>query len=311
MNMATRQEEGMAAAQAGPELLAPVGLVDRGDGGVRLQDLLPPFDGKSDATAWWRIVERALDIIPLRRPEAIIPMFFRGAALEVYERLTREQRGSLVTVERAIKKAFAPSPFIAMAEFQARAWQPGETVDCLLRDIRRLAKMVNDTMDDESIIIRTKFVVALPADVRRQMEATPGLAELSVDAIVTIARALMIHQCGPVGAVSSAGQCDQGGCGVGAVARNLAKRKSSKPRMDKAPPGVKCWCCGGNHFRRNCPDWDGESDDDSPGPARGSRNWGGGGRGSSWATTHAKSGNEGGPLALPLPAGGQERPAPH
>ena len=99
---------------------------ERGDGVLRLCDVLTPYDGRTDAAAWWRQLERALDIVPLRRPAAVLPLYLRGAALRAYERMPKVSQHSLEAIGTTLKAAFAPSPFAAMEALSERRWRPGD-----------------------------------------------------------------------------------------------------------------------------------------------------------------------------------------
>ena len=54
-----------------------------GGAAVRLSDVLPRYDGRSDAAVLLRQVERAQRIVPVRNVADIIPLFLRGDALAV------------------------------------------------------------------------------------------------------------------------------------------------------------------------------------------------------------------------------------
>ena len=171
--------------------------------------LIPEFHGvSSDHTAseWLEQVELVCKMCGVDNIERVLPLRLGGGALSVYRRLTRDQREDLQQVKQALLMAFAPDPFVAFDIFVSRHLCPRETVDEYLGDLQDLARLIEENTSDWWL--SCAFVSGLPGPVRRQLRGSSRMEHMTLEQILTRARALMTEEVEvdePVAA--AAGQC--------------------------------------------------------------------------------------------------------
>ena len=199
---------------------------------LKITDVLSRFGGESDVSIWIRQAHLAKDLLKLDDLAVIIPLFLDGSAFAVYDQLSTEDKKSSSRIEAALKTAFAVDKFNAYEEFRTRMWKPGETVDVFLADLKRLCKLAD--IGDNEEILKLAFVMGLPRQISGQLRATPKLDTLNLPAILEITRALM--------ADITKGSTAKGV--FGAAARSSGSKGSKI---------VKCFGCGGPHYRKDCP----------------------------------------------------------
>ena len=65
------------------------------EGGVKLSDLIPKFDGTSDVSQWLQQLDVARVAAKIADVALVMPAFLRGSAFTVYANLTDEERQGL------------------------------------------------------------------------------------------------------------------------------------------------------------------------------------------------------------------------
>ena len=206
--------------------------------------LIPEFHGISadhTVSEWLEQVELVCELCNVENVECIIPLRLRGGALAVYRRLTRGQRNNLERVKEALITAFAPDQFVAYDRFVARRLQPNETVDEYLGGLQDLARLVDEHIPQRWLICA--FVSGLPSHVRQQMRASIRMDHMTLEQMLTRARAIMTEEMEAIEPVAA------------------ATRHKRIPPIPTDPPSpslprggrMTCYECGGpNHFARDC-----------------------------------------------------------
>ena len=200
-----------------------------GSGGVKIVDILRPFDGTSDVIEWFNKVELVAKLRNVQNLESVVPLFLEGKAFSVYNELSDSRKGKIDDIKTALFQAFSLDAFQAYEQFSRRVWLD-ESVDVYLSDLRRLARLANISSD---VLILRAFVVGLPTVVSRELRATSKLDNLSLDDVVARARALVSELVEKP---------------VIAVAENKSFRKNTSSGGQ-----VKCFKCGGPHLIKYCP----------------------------------------------------------
>ena len=146
--------------------------------------LIPKFHGvSSDHTVseWLEQVELVCEMCGVDNVEHVLPLRLRGAALSVYQRLTRVRRENLQQVKQALLVAFAPDPFVAFDTFVSRRLCPGETVDEYLGDLQDLSRLIEENTSDRWLSFA--FVSGLPGPVRWQLYGSSRMEHMTLEQI--------------------------------------------------------------------------------------------------------------------------------
>ena len=172
----------------------------------------------------------------------ILPAFLRGDAFAVFANLPADRRASYEAISEALTTAFGMDEHVAFQELVTLRWREGEPVDVFVADLRRLASLAGV----QERVVRMVLLNGLPGQVGMQIKTTPRIKTMTMDQVVTLARALM---------AAATGQWEQGMV-QGAV------RRPGFSGVDHAEVGavvtegrrLKCFgCLEEGHFIRNCP----------------------------------------------------------
>ena len=114
------------------------------DNNNRIANVLTPFNGDGDITAWLNKVELVTKITKKKADVAaslasIIPLYLEGGALAVYLELTEEEQSDAEKIKAALTKVYSDSVFTAFSKLKASEWR-GEAVDIYATNLRRLAR---------------------------------------------------------------------------------------------------------------------------------------------------------------------------
>lgn len=224
-------------------------------GGIKISDLLRPFDGTGDVVQWLTKLELVAELREIRDVAKTLPLFLEGAAFAVYNELDSERKGSAASIKEALEKAFSTNPFQAYEQLCRRVWRD-EPVDVYMTDLRRLARLAGITSD---VMLLRAFVVGLPPTVSRELRALPDVDKLPLSSVVERARCLVAELVeSPVVAVAQGGQ-RRAGCVPLSDVPGGPKRcyRCGGPHLMKfcrSPPGpVVCWSCGQEgHIAKQC-----------------------------------------------------------
>ncbi|KRZ26608.1 hypothetical protein T4B_10054 [Trichinella pseudospiralis] len=163
---------------------------------------------------WLEKVELVCKLRDSSDVAGVIPLRLTGGAFAVYLQLNSQERSSIDKFKEALLAAFPADPFVAYDQFVSRKLGPDESPDVFLAELRRLATLFGGISEKA---LACAFVAGLPEN------------------ILTRARVIITDE-RPVDAPNA-----------------CLSARGSDVRGSTAPPGQRCFECGGpNHFARDC-----------------------------------------------------------
>lgn len=199
--------------------------------------LIPDFDGSGEQSIveWLEKLELVCDLRGITKIESVIPLRLSGGAFAVYQQLSPSDKKDVNAVKDALITSFAPDRFSAYEKFISRRLQPGESVDVLLADLRKLAASFGG-MPEKAL--SCAFVTALPEHVRQLLRAGSRMDSLSLTQLLARARAILV---------------DDSAIACAATVRPARwDRSTGVTDSVRKPTPVKCRRCGGPHTIRDC-----------------------------------------------------------
>ena len=192
-------------------------------------------------TSWFLQLRSVVKMLKIDGIEAFMPILLKDDAYAIDEHLSEKDKESLDAIEEALERAFSPSMFTAYGQKINYRWN-GESVDVFLANLKTFAKLAR--VNENSV--RNAFVMGLPADVSRMLQAIPKIECMPLADIVQISRAMMSSRVQSIERVNIADSkekrcsyCDK----TGHVVERCFKKL-----------GTKCWLCyETNHISRVCP----------------------------------------------------------
>ncbi|KHJ39815.1 zinc knuckle [Trichuris suis] len=146
-----------------------------------------------------------------------------------------EDQIKLEKVKEKLLAAFAPNPFMAFREFKVRKLRRGETPDAFLAGLRELALLAGGVSDK---VLASALIDGLPEQVQESMRSGARMETLSLDELLTRARAMLAN--GPVG--------------YNGLSDFAAATHTSASVALSSGSHYRCYACGGiNHFAKECP----------------------------------------------------------
>lgn len=216
---------------------------------IKLHDVITRFGGgnEEDISVWLRQLKLVAKLQNIDDLAIVLPLFLDGSAFAVYEQLSDSDKENVYKIEQALLTAFSVDRFQAYEEFRVRVRKVGEPVDVFLSELRRLATLAGVEGD---ILLKSAFIVGLPHGVSAQLRAIPKINKMSLDLVLSTARALMSELVREektsreeFGAAANLVRCE----GVGAAVKSFRA-----PDRGFIRQSVKCFNCGGPHLRRWC-----------------------------------------------------------
>ena len=196
--------------------------------------IIPEFDGTGAVVEWIDRVQLVCDLSGVKRLENIIPLRLTGGAFAVYQQLTKEEKSDAARIKGALLTAFADDKFTAYEKFETRFLRPGETVDVYLADLRRLSVLFGGIPDHVLVCV---FVRGLPNPVKRLLQSSSRVDDMTLEELLARARALMK---------------DNAEVGEAVVAATRPAR-ITQPLVGVGRSDYRCYKCNGpNHFARDC-----------------------------------------------------------
>ena len=222
------------------------------EGGVKLSDLIPKYDGTSDVSQWLQQLKVAKLAAGINDVALVMPAFLRGDAFTVYANLPEDQQRSYQAIADALTTAFGVDEHVAYRELVTRRWRDGEPVDVFVADLRRLASL--SSMPERSV--RMAFMNGLPTRIGMAVKSTPGVKTMALVQVIELTRILMaaseVPEMGlfPEGGERAAGARTD--VGAAAVASAPSRTGGGRGRSRATRP-FRCFRCGEEgHMVRNC-----------------------------------------------------------
>ena len=202
---------------------------------IRLIQVFSGDENDLSISEWIENVELVCRLTKIKNEECVLALRLKGRALKVYHQLTEGEKKDASCIKKALLKVFGTDSFVAYGQFVNRKFQPGETPEEFLADLRRLARSVGGDPPKEWIMCA--FVSGLPKYVQELLQASARMDSLSLDEIVSRARAIM---------------SDDGGYKTRSAAV-AQKSQAEITQAAKSSSSVVCYKCSGiNHLARDC-----------------------------------------------------------
>ena len=197
---------------------------------VRFTDMVRPFSGIGDVSAWIQKVELVAKLTNVKDVASFLPLHLEEGALAVYLEMPDLEKGDVEKVKERLKEAFSINCFEAFGRLKNISWK-GEPVDVFVNEIRRLARESGFCGEGLEHVVKLAFITSLPDRIGVELQQVQNVATLGVGELLSRARILASKM-----EVTAAVRVPRAELGV-------------RPKQS-----VKCFRCGGAHFIRNCPD---------------------------------------------------------
>ena len=204
---------------------------------------IKPFNGSGDFCSWMIKARLTAKMLEIKDLASVLPLLLEDAAFSVFSQLPVDKQKDEFSIEKALLDAFSISPLDAYDRFRQKMWS-GEPADVFLSELRSLATRAGFANDD---LIKSAFIVGLPADISSQLKASARITTMSIDEVTTQARALLANRTDVIGMVAKRMESSPINC-----------FSCGKPghRANQCPVRrlVSCWTCKKEgHYANKCP----------------------------------------------------------
>ncbi len=226
-------------------------------GRMKIVDVVTKFKGErgEDIEQWLDRLAVAVELTSLKTSQAerteemvkMLPLFLEDSAYATWKQLSEEERSDFEIVKRELRRVYGKSKSAAWQELKALQLLPGDSVDVLADEAKKLLGVVigGDTPHEE--LVSVAVIDALPPHVADQVRMQHG-ETMDLSKVVSCAKSLLTDQNDTsrnhftvAYAASKPGQTDQ-----------PIKKAGSFDTTSK-PTGRRCYGCHRiGHLRRNC-----------------------------------------------------------
>ena len=164
--------------------------------------LMPEFRGDvtQNVVEWLEDAELVCNMRGIAHLESVISLRLTGGAFVVYQQLPDEDTQDFGEISKALLTAFAVDSFTAYDQFVTMRLQPGETVDAVLAELRKLAVPFGGLSDK---MLGCAFDGGMPDTEKQLLRAGSRMDELPLVHILTRARAVLTDEVSVAAAVSA------------------------------------------------------------------------------------------------------------
>ena len=244
--------------------------------------LIPEFSGDGTVSEWLDKVTLICDLRGISDLTEVLPLRLTGGAFAVYQQLPASDKRDISKIKSALIAAFADDAFVAYEKFMGRRLNPNESADVFLADLRRLSALFGGISDQG---LGCAFLAGLPEPVRRGLRTGCRVESLQLDQLLARARAVLKDTSvfAGAGARISDSSAASGMVRTGRAAEHhkpssitgrkcfvcdgenhLAKHCLRRGPTVQRRNQLECFCCGGPHLARACPENRGGEDGSAP-----------------------------------------------
>lgn len=163
---------------------------------IKLSDVVPSFCGDGDISLWLEKLELVAKLKKIEDLAVFVPLFLNGAAFDVYQQLTADEKADFEAVKTCLVSTFGLSSFKAYSQFKERHLAPGEAPDVFLSDLRRLAGAFGYKGAGATAILCCQFVDGLPEPCRGYIKAVHGAEIADVNELLKRAKGYLMEDRG-------------------------------------------------------------------------------------------------------------------
>ena len=210
------------------------------EGGCKLSDMIPRFDGSGDVTEWLEQVQDAKGPAKIKNLANVMPAFLRGSAYRVYRNLPEMKKRRFKDIAAALTTAFGMDENVAFCQLVSRRWKEGESMDVYMTEVQRLATLA----DTPERVVRLVFLNGLPEKIGSSIKMAPDVKSMDLDKVLDLARRIYASSSGPM----------KPGPLPMSVATMVEPPYTSNEVGAVAAGRFACYGCGiEGHLVRNCP----------------------------------------------------------
>ena len=168
---------------------------------MKICDLVKKFRGElgEDVEQWLERFQTAVAVISdadvseeeqREQIAKLMPLFLEGAAYTTWKQLTVEERKDLQEIKGALRRVYGKTKSAAWQEVKGLRLLPGEPVDVLADEARRLLSIVVGKDAPHEELVSVAQLDALPAEVARQVRMQHG-EDMELAKVVSCAESLL------------------------------------------------------------------------------------------------------------------------
>ena len=220
---------------------------------LKLSDVVPKFTGDGeDVEMWLDRLHLAIEINSTGTAEEktaelvrVLPLFLDKAAYATWKQLSVEDKTDLTKIQATLRRVYGLSKVVAWERLKALKWMPGDQIDVLADEARKLLNIVCSFKNLSDEIVALTVVDALPKVVADQVRMHYG-EDMELDKVISCAKSLLI----------SYGNTYMENRLIASAARIKDNSTTIGHRVVTRPNDgdIRCYGCRGiGHIRRECP----------------------------------------------------------